>query len=162
MSGLQFVETTDEVRQNLRRFVVAATLYRTRFLEIAKRNWYWVYDQDEDEFGPSLFLAYRNMTVERYEECQPVRHEGHAKLFDGTKAREAISKLIGGFEENAELEQHLYDFLSRFISESALSTIQTGKWLRWTPKTGQLDKVVKTRLGLPFRRSGLCRGSVVF
>jgi hypothetical protein len=119
---LQLVSSVEEIQRNCRRYCQGAPSHRERARKIGVATQYWVYDVDEDNFGPAKFVGFDGMTFAKYE----MANQGHSTgdKFDGHLTQNAISGLLGPFEPSKSLQERLRAHLTPEVCEG----IDTGKW----------------------------------
>ena len=91
-----------------------------------RQTQYWVYDTKLDKFAPNKFVAYKNMTFERYEkalygELVGAPHDGHA-------ARRTIEKILAPYNEDAALTSKLIKWADLLCPPSPMLGISEQKW----------------------------------
>ncbi len=121
------VSDTKHIKANVRRFnrriMVNANLAGT----LARQTWYWVYDADEDEFAPSKFAGYRNMTFAVYEAAMDGKTQG--ARFDGHTTQQAIQKAMGHrYQADANLSERLRHWATERFGPQAMADIDQSKW----------------------------------
>src|ERR1035441_9715735 len=89
---LAFAESMAELRENLDRFNAASNVHLDRALSLISQSQYWVYDDASDQFAPSKFSAYANMSFARYEKA--VAGDRGGAHFDGSAAQKQIQKVL--------------------------------------------------------------------
>jgi hypothetical protein len=123
---LQPVSAEDDIRENVRRFNRDATDYETLATTIVRRTKYWVFDEDENNFGPSKFAGLCDMTFDRYE-AGLAGHTTDAH-FDGGVTRNAIARLLGDYRSDTALSGQLKERLARRFGPDILNGVDVTKW----------------------------------
>src|SRR3974390_2838712 len=66
---LQFVNNQAELKENIAHFNAECRNFMARALPLIRQAEYWLYDEDNDVFGASKFVAYAQMNFNFYEEA---------------------------------------------------------------------------------------------
>lgn len=113
----EFVKTKQEVRDNLE------TLIKYRMGSESESSFYLggitkgrhfvaIEIDGQLEFGPSKFLGYKNMTLDRYEELRQTDLPDDVRL-DGKKSTPILEKILGKSEFDAETFEQFKDFCQK-------------------------------------------------
>jgi hypothetical protein len=87
---------------------------------------FWVYDPISERFGPSKFVGFKNMTMEKYQSARDGYLGGN--LFNGHITRKAIESILGAYTENVHLSVELTNWAVSLLGSDALVGIDESKW----------------------------------
>lgn len=114
------------LKQNMDTFNADAKNNFDRVKQIFTRTKYWIYDSKKKVFGPSKYLAYENMSFDRYEFHS---YNGVRGTFNGTTARKAVEALLSQkFEPNPLLHNELCFWAERLTEPDLFKNITESKW----------------------------------
>ncbi len=123
---LATVDDSRQVEASHRNFIKGLLKAKTRAVSLVRRTWYWVYDPGTRTFSPSKFSGYVGMDFARYDAAREGESEG-AK-FDGWISQNAIAKVLGDYEPDANLARELEAWAQAVLGPGALEGIEPGKW----------------------------------
>lgn len=126
MDELEFNRGSEEIRQSLLSFNNQAGSHRERGCSLVRQTTYWVYDARQRAFGPNKFVAYRNMTFDRYENA--LHGNFYGAPFDGHAARLAIEGILGSYEVDDLLTSQLVRWAESLFFVGVLDGIRGDKW----------------------------------
>lgn len=124
---LQVVTDAAQVRENVRRFGRDMSLYHQWAIALIGKTIYWVVDDDQNGFGPSKFVGFRDMTFPKYNIALTVGSQGAP--FQGGVTRAAVESVLGEFAPDADAAQRLHSWCVERLGEDSLAGIDTSKWL---------------------------------
>ena len=125
MDKLEFSRDPEEFRRSLVSFNNQAGFHGERGRLLVRQTTYWVYDTRQGVFGPNKFVAYKNMTFDRYENA--LRGNFCGARFDGHAARLAIEGKLGSYRVDDLLTSQLVRWAeSLFVG--VLDGIRGDKW----------------------------------
>ncbi len=90
---LELVRTLEDIRESILTFNERGENRSNRRENLLKQTTYWVYDPKTQLFGPSKFVAFRNIDFPTYEAAIQGNSEG--VRFNGTVTRKGIESVIG-------------------------------------------------------------------
>lgn len=126
LDELEFVKDMGQIRQALVYFNMQAASHRDRVYNLMRQTQYWVYDAKMDKFAPNKFVAYKNMTFERYENALYGAFVGAAH--DGHAARRVIEKILAPYNGDAALASKLIKWADLLFPPSPMLGISEQKW----------------------------------
>ena len=131
-NNLKFVQSADQIRENVLRFTSDLAEYRDLAADLVKLTEYWVVDEDARNFAPTKFVGIRDITFPRYaalrEEANDLRHggrHGRAGFAGGRTGRtgQAIQKVLGGqYEDSPELRRSLSEWCAQRFGNLRIRT----------------------------------------
>ena len=120
--ALRTVSSVQEIRDNCRRFCQGSLSHHDRVRRISVTARYWVYDVDEDSFGPAKFVGFEGMTYAKYEKANQGPSTGDR--FDEHVTQQAIGDLLKPFERSELLTERLKARLTSDVCEG----VDSDKW----------------------------------
>jgi hypothetical protein len=87
---LKFVSTARDLADSMREFNENALASRNLAGALFRATTFWVFDLENDEFGPSKFVGFSGMTFATYEIAKRER----PSVFDGTSTKSAICQAL--------------------------------------------------------------------
>lgn len=126
MEELEFASDREAIRQSLITFNNEADSYHDRACVLARQTTYWVYDYRQNAFGPNKFVAYRNMTFDRYENA--LHGKFYNAPFHGHAARLAIEGILGSYKADHLLTSQLVRWAKSLFGVEVLDDIRDDKW----------------------------------
>jgi len=125
--GLEFAHSISSIRRNLNAYNNQFQRHPLRALKIVRQTTYWVFDPDSGLFGPSKFLAYRNMDFERYEKALAGKLTG--ARFNGSLAKNNIESVLRApFSPKSKTGALLASRIKDMIGEEKLPKFNTNQW----------------------------------
>ena len=127
MVELNLVKTSDQIRESLAVYVSEARAHSPRALLLLRQTTYFVYDDDEGSFGPSKYVGFVGMSLQKYE--QALKKDYTGARFDGFVARTAIeSALSVAFATDDALGRRLKKWAESLFGPSAFEGVDETKW----------------------------------
>ncbi|MDO8717085.1 MAG: hypothetical protein Q7J73_09835 [Dehalococcoidales bacterium] len=126
MDQLEFVRSIEDIRRAFITFSNEAGVHQERVGKLARQTIYWVYEARRDKFGANKFVAYKNMTFDRYENA--LQGNFYGVPFDGHAARQAIEKILEPYEYDSALAERLVRWAESLFGVGILDGISENKW----------------------------------
>ncbi|MGC9357044.1 MAG: hypothetical protein ACP5GX_04235 [Anaerolineae bacterium] len=128
MITLQYAANKEEIRQSLETFNRQSRHFPEFIRYLLRHVIYWVHDPEKGSFAPNLFVAFHEMTVEKYQEAREGAYEGVS--FDASEARRVTERVIAGeFVNNSELTIALEAWgISLLRDVDVFTGIERSKW----------------------------------
>jgi hypothetical protein len=124
---LEPVETVGDVRDGIRRFDEEAGSLPEIAKNLLVQTSYWVYDGDSGSFGPSKFVALKDLHLNDYAVAQAGDSVG--LRFDGSVTRTVLERTLNAkYLPDAELTAKLRLWADVVIGPGSTTGIDTGKW----------------------------------
>ena len=123
---LEVINSLDQLRENIRLFNRDADDHLSRTLNLIRSTKYWVFDEDNNEFAPSKFVGFQKMSFDRYEIAHKFQTSGAS--FDGSTTRFAIARLLGDYQQDADLMDKLNQWLTKRFDTGTFDGVKQSKW----------------------------------
>ena len=123
----EFCTSVEAIRKSIRAFNEQGGDHPVRAGALLRQTHYWVYDPEQEAFGPSKFVAFADVDFRRYEAS--IRNELGGAAFNGGATREAIQWVTGlDFTEAPELREKLETWGERLLPGDGFGNANSAKW----------------------------------
>ncbi|MFP4344671.1 MAG: hypothetical protein ACLFU8_08265 [Anaerolineales bacterium] len=128
MTTLHYVTTADEIRRSLRNFNREAPERPDFVRDLLRHVTYWVYDPQNQTFGPNTFVGFQEMSVTDYLNARA--GEGAGVAFDASAARRSIERVLGeAYRTDRELAIALEAWSISLLHEiTVFEGVDRAKW----------------------------------
>jgi hypothetical protein len=124
---LRLVVSPAEVRRATWQFNAGAKDSKQLALDIVRRTDYWVYDRENEMFGPAKFVGFAHMEFESYQQARDGKLTGDS--FDGHSTMNALSRVLGNnFKPNNDMNRLLLSWGESLLGKGCFSGIDQKKW----------------------------------
>lgn len=120
-----FVNSVDELRENLRRLPALCRQDPVFWRKLVRAHTYLLFDEQSGAFGPNKWAAYRQLDTETYKDL--VR--ASPWWFGGEKARQEIERVCGSkYGPQPTLVGPLEEWSAGLFGSGALAGLSSSRW----------------------------------
>jgi len=130
--SLRLVGSIPEVRRATWEFNAGAKDWRELAYDLLRRTEYWVYDIDNEMFGPAKFVGFAGMEFKKYQTARDGNPVGDP--FDGHSTMLALQGVLGKkFEPSAPMTRLLVRWGEELLEKGCFDRIDQTKWVFLVP-----------------------------